>query len=185
MSIRMATEQDLPAILQIYAPYIKNTAITFEYEVPSLESFTQRFWNITAQFAWLVWEEDGQVAGYAYGSLPFARAAYQWCAEISVYLRPDIQGKGVGRALYTALEHILREQGYMKVYTIITTANQGSVDFHRALGYRHTASMPGCGFKFGSWYGTTWMEKQLNFVETPSNPPVPIGSIVNIDRFFQ
>ena len=92
--IRLAAHADLPAILAIYAPYVENTTYTFEYDVPTLESFTARFDAITAQFPWLVWEDDGRVLGYAYGSAPFERAAYQWCAEVSIYLAPEIQGKG-------------------------------------------------------------------------------------------
>ena len=171
MSVRIATVQDVPRILDIYAPYVKNTAISFEYAVPTLEEFTRRFLGITAEFPWLVWEENGTVLGYAYGSRPFERAAYQWCAEASIYLCPEACGKGIGRKLYAALEQRLQAQGYKKVYAIITTANQGSVAFHQAVGYRHTATMPDCGYKFGNWYGTVWMEKQLNSWDTPPGEP--------------
>ena len=114
MSVRLATAQDIPRILEIYEPYVKNTAISFEYAVPTLEEFTQRFSKITAQFPWLVWEENGVVLGYAYGSLPFERAAYQWSAEASIYLCPEAWGKGIGKKLYAALEALLRQQGYRK-----------------------------------------------------------------------
>lgn len=173
MSIRQATVQDVPRILEIYAPYVENTAISFEYTVPSLEEFTQRFLWITAQFPWLVWEENGVVLGYAYGSAPFERAAFQWSAEASIYLRPEACGKGIGRKLYAALEEILKAQGYRKVYAIITTANKPSVAFHQAVGYRHTATMPDCGFKSGNWYGIVWMEKDLNTWDVPPHEPTP------------
>ncbi len=101
--IRMATTADIPAILEIYAPYVENTAISFEYSVPSLEAFTARFTRITARFPWLVWEEKGKILGYAYGSLPWERAAFQWCAEVSIYLHPDAHRKGIGSALYRVL----------------------------------------------------------------------------------
>ena len=97
MSIRQATVQDVPRILEIYGPYVKNTAISFEYTVPTIEDFTRRFLDITAQFPWLVWEENGVVLGYAYGSRPFERAAYQWSAEASIYLCPEACGKGIGK----------------------------------------------------------------------------------------
>lgn len=171
MALRPATVQDVPRILEIYGPYVQNTAISFEYTVPSLAEFTQRFLRITAEFPWLVWEEDGVILGYAYGSRPFERAAYQWCAEASIYLCPECQGRGIGKRLYAALEQRLQAQGYRKVYAIITTANEGSVAFHRAVGYRHTATMPGCGYKFGQWYGTIWMEKDLNTWEAPPGAP--------------
>ena len=177
MSIRMATVADVPQILEIYRPYIENTAISFEYTVPSLEEFTQRFLKITQRFPWLVWEEAGEILGYAYGSLPFERAAYQWNASASIYLRQDKLGQGMGKQLYAALEERLQKQGYKKVYAIITTANEASVAFHKAVGYRHTATMENCGFKFGAWYGTIWMEKELNSWPTPPKSPVSINEI--------
>ncbi len=172
MAVRSATVADLPRILEIYAPYVENTAISFEYTVPTLVEFTARFLEITARFPWLLWEEDGVILGYAYGSLPFERAAYQWCAEASIYLCPPACGKGIGKRLYAELERRLRLQGYRKVYAIITTANEASVAFHRAVGYRHTASFANCGYKFGRWYGTVWMEKELNTWEEPPHEPV-------------
>ena len=93
--IRFATQADLPAILDIYGPYVLHTAVSFEYSVPTLEEFTDRFRSITAQFPWLVWEEDGKILGYAYGSLPFGRAAYRWCSASSIYLAPEAQGRGM------------------------------------------------------------------------------------------
>ena len=177
MSIRPATVADLPRILEIYAPYVEHTAISFEYTVPTLAEFTDRFLGITAQFPWLVWEENGAVLGYAYGSLPFERAAYQWSAEASIYLRPEARGKGIGRKLYAALEEILKKQGYRKVYAIITTANEASVAFHQAVGYRHTATFPDCGYKFGQWYGTVWLEKDLNTWPAPPKSPIPVTEL--------
>lgn len=184
MSVRMATPLDIPQILAIYAPYVINTTYSFEYAPPSLEEFTQRFDHITQQFPWLVWEQEGKVLGYAYASAPFARDAYSWCAEPSIYLAPEIQGKGIGRLLYETLEDILRRQGYQVAYAIITEENTASMAFHQALGYKHLASFPGCGFKHGRWLGTIWMEKRLGFVDFPSKKPVNAGSIVNNDRKF-
>ena len=185
MSIRIAGLEDLPRILQIYAPYVERTNYSFEYEVPTPEAFTRRFQGITAQFPWLVWEEQGEVMGYAYASAPFERAAYSWCAEPSIYLDPRIQGKGVGSRLYRALEELLRLQGYRVSYAIITTENQPSIDFHAALGYRFLAEFPNCGFKHGRWVGTVWMEKVLNLVESPKQMPVPFPSIVKNNRNLQ
>ncbi len=177
MSVRQATVQDLPRILGIYGPYVENTAISFEYTVPTLAEFTQRFLNITAWFPWLVWEEDGIILGYAYAGRPWERAAYQWDASASIYLCPEAKGKGIGKKLYEKLEELLQRQGYRKVYAVITTANEDSLAFHRAVGYRHTATMPDCGYKFGKWYGTVWMEKDLNTWDTPPHEPVSIREI--------
>lgn len=184
MSIRMATAADIGQILAIYAPYVQNTAISFEYTAPTMEEFSARFSAITAQFPWLVWEEEGQVLGYAYGSAPFERAAFRWCAEASIYLHPSVQGKGVGKALYAALEEILKLQGYCKVYVLVTTANAASLAFHKAVGYRFTAQMPACGYKLGAWHGLVWLEKPLKLVESPASMPIPVDSIVDFDRKF-
>ena len=178
MAIRQATPADLPRILEIYGPYVENTAISFEYTVPTPEAFAQRFLTITARFPWLVWEENGAILGYAYGSAPFERAAFQWSAEASIYLCPEAKGRGIGRQLYAALEAILQKQGYRKVYAIITTANQASVDFHKAVGYRHTATMPDCGYKLGQWHGIIWMEKDLNNWSAPPHTPTPPETVI-------
>ena len=183
--IRFAKEADIPAILDIYGPYVQNTATSFEYSVPTLAEFTERFRGITAQFPWLVWEEDGKVLGYAYGSLPFGRAAYRWVAASSIYLAPSAQGKGIGRKLYEALERILTEQGYRKTYAIITSDNPGSLAFHEKMGFRFLARFPDCGIKFSKLYSVIWMEKSLNHGEIPQNFPKPVDQIVNIYRFFQ
>ena len=176
--IRIATTHDLPQILSIYGPYVLETTHSFEYTVPTLEVFTRRFEVITAQFPWLVWEEKGEILGYAYGSLPFSRAAYQWSCEASIYLAPKAQGRGIGRRLYTALEKILALQGYQKIYAIITDENAGSITFHEKLGYVFCARMPGCGFKHGRRLGIIWLEKQLNFVEYPHIPPTSWPDLV-------
>ena len=183
--IRLATVADIPDILEIYAPYVLNTAVSFEYSIPTLEAFTERFRSITAQFPWLVWEEDGKVLGYAYGSLPFGRAAYRWCAASSVYISPAAQGKGVGRALYSALEELLAAQGYRKLYAIITSDNPGSLRFHEKTGFRFLAEFPDCGVKFHKLYSVIWMEKELKTGEIPENFPKSADQIVNIDRFFR
>lgn len=176
--IRIATEADVPQILSIYAPYILTTTHTFEYEVPTEEEFLERFRHVTAQFPWLVWEEEGKILGYAYGSAPFERAAYQWMAEDSVYLLPEASGRGIGRRLCLALEEILRYQGYLGIYAIITSENLRSLEFHRRIGYELVAEMPGCAYKFGKKLGIIWMEKTILSVDLPSNPPAPWKEIM-------
>ncbi len=170
--IRHATIRDVPAMLAIYGPYILETAITFEYEVPTLEAFTQRFTSICRQFPWLVWEEDGEILGYCYGDRAFARAAYQWDADLSIYLRMDCKGRGIGRKLYHAVEELLRKQGYLVAYGIVTSSNEASRAFHKAMGYEAVAEMKNCGWKFGKWHGITWFEKRLQTGD-PKGPPVP------------
>lgn len=185
MALRMAKHEDIPQMLAIYAPYVENTTYSFEYTVPTLAEFTQRFESYTTQFPWLVWEEQGQVLGYAYGSAPFERTAYRWCAESSVYLHPDAHRKGIGKKLYTALEKLLQLQGYRVNYALITSENQISLAFHEALGYRYVADMKQQGYKHGRWLGVVWMEKVLNLLENPDKFPIPLTEIVKDNRNLQ
>ena len=171
--IRFATEQDLSAMLDIYRPYVENTTYSFEYDVPSMEVFTKRFRDHVAQFPWLVWEENGIVLGYAYAGAPWERAAYRWCAEVSIYLHPSIHGKGIGRQLYARLEDILKKQGYRVCYALITTENTGSVRFHERLGYAYHSTFQNCGYKMGRWLGVIWLQKQLHPLGAPEDFPKP------------
>lgn len=183
--IRMATLSDLDRLLEIYGPYVLTTTASFEYEVPTAEVFTDRFQNITRQFPWIVWEEDGVVAGYAYASLPFSRPGYRWCTELSVYLHPDYHRKGIGRSLYAVLEHILTLQGYHTIYSIVTGENTGSLTFHEKTGYTVCGVLKNCGWKFGRNLDVVWLEKKTNLGNIPSSFPVPWREIVKDDGFFQ
>lgn len=169
--IRIACEADVPAILSLYAPYILTTTATFEYDVPTEAEFTERFRNITARFPWLVWEEQGEILGYAYASPPYTRAAYSWCAEPTVYLKPEARGRGIAGKLYGALEAVLCKQGYHVLYALVTGENSASLRFHEKQGYTLRAEFPDCGFKFGRWLGLFWMEKRLKSVEIPMKMP--------------
>ena len=180
--IRFATAADIPQILAIYGPYVENTGYSFEYTVPTPEEMTHRLESYTEQFPWLVWEENGEVLGYAYGSAPFERAAYRWCAEVSVYLAPEIHGRGIGRELYRVLEALLWKQGYEVIYALITTENQASLDFHAHMGYQTVATFPNCGLKFGRRLGVIWMEKRQENAEYPQNFPLPWTALVDTNR---
>ena len=182
--IRIALESDVPAMLAIYAPYVENTTVSFEYDVPSEEIFLQRFRDITRQFPWLVWEEDGRVLGYAYAARPFERAGYSWCAEPSIYLHDDARGRKIGQKLYAVLEEILKKQGYCVSYALITSENLTSLRFHEKCGYSTVAVFPDCGRKFGRWLGLHWMEKRLIISENPSTFPVTWLSIVQDAESF-
>ncbi len=175
--LRIATPADIPAMLEIYGPYVLNSTATFEYTVPTQEEFTRRFTTITSQYPWLVWEEEGTILGYAYASAPYTRAAYSWCAEPSIYLRPDAKGRRIGTKLYTALEAILTRQGYQVLYALVTEENRESIAFHEKLSYEKRAFFPDCGWKFNRWLGVFWMEKRLKSVEIPMEFPTPWLSI--------
>lgn len=182
--IRPASEQDVPEILSIYAPYVESSTATFECDVPCRREFMQRFLDITAQYPWLVWEEDGQILGYAYASAPYSRAAFSWCAEPSIYLRPEARGKGIGKKLYRVLEEILFRQGYQVLYALITSENTGSIAFHEKMGYENRAAFPNCGYKFSRWLGLIWMEKRIKVAYSPNGFPRPWKEIVqDVKRF--
>ncbi len=180
--IRLATEADIPAILDIYGPYILNTAWSFEYTVPTLEDFTKRFRHHTHYCPWLVWEEDCKVLGYAYAAPAFERAAFAWDAEVSVYLAPQIQGRGIGKRLYAALENLVFSLGYRLLYARVVAENEPSVAFHRHLGYETVMHQSRCGWKFNRWWSLVWLEKRGNFVENPTISPTLWRDIVNNDE---
>src|SRR5699024_10926044 len=122
---------------------------------------------------WLTAEEDGQLLGYAYLDRAFTRAAYQWAADVSVYLRPEARRQGLGRRFYALLERMAALQGYQVVYGLVTTDNAASCRFHEAMGYRPAGFLADCGFKLGRWHGVTWYEKRLCPPAAPARPPVP------------
>lgn len=180
--IRIANEADVPAILAIYGPYVRDTTISFEYEVPSLPAFLDRFRRISRDFPWLVWEEGGQILGYAYACLPFERAAYAWCAEPSIYLSPQARGRGIGRRLYGALEKLLQLQGYRVLYALVTGENRDSLVFHEKMGYRVTGELEKCGFKQGRWLGVYLLRKTLEIGDNPLEFPVKWNTIGQYDE---
>lgn len=184
MHIRFATKEDISPMLEIYRPYVEKTTVSFEYTCPSLAEFTARFTKYTGQFPWLVWEEEGEILGYAYACAPFTRMAYSWVAEASVYLHPKAHRRGIGTALYRALEAILTKQGYLTLYTLVTSENAASLAFHQAVGYEIRADFPRQGFKMGKALGVIWLEKTLQSVEYPQEMPVSVKTIVKIDRNF-
>lgn len=170
--IRLAQPIDAAAILAIYAPYIRDTSLTFETEVPDNDIFANRIRHYTADFPWLVYETDGQIAGYAYASRYRERVAYQWSVECSVYIANGYFGKGVAALLYNKLFALLRAQGFMNVYAVINLPNERSVAFHEKMGFRYLATYPNVGYKLGKWKNVGWWQLQLN--EYISEPPTPV-----------
>ena len=170
--LRIAKAGDVPAMCAIYGEYVKTTTATFEYEAPTEAEFFRRFETYTRQFPWLVWEENGELLGYVYAAPPYSRPAYGWCAEPTIYLKPEARGKEIGGKLYAALEMLLQRQGYQILYALVCDENTISQRFHEKMGYQKRAHFPNCGFKFGRWMGLYWMEKRLSDVIIPKAPPV-------------
>lgn len=161
-NIRTVKLSDAQAILDIYAPYITNTTVTFEYQVPSLEAFTKRIDTISKEYPYLVWEEDGKILGYAYGSKYAEREAYRFSTDLSIYLCPDSHGKKIGTQLYSILLDLLQKEGYRTLYAVISHPNLPSEGFHKALGFEEFALFKKTGYKFGKWIDVLWMQKTIN-----------------------
>lgn len=176
--IRLASVEDAPAILEIYAPYVTGTNISFEYQVPTVEEFTQRVREISALHPYLVWEEDNRLLGYAYAHPYALRPAYQWGAELTVYLRREATHRGAGTKLYGALFDLLRLQGVRTVYGCITAENQASVAMHRSLGFREGGLFRNAGYKFGRWLDVLWLEKSI----APYDDPKPLVPFPQVER---
>ena len=168
MLIRNATDKDAGRLLEIYAYYVENTAITFEYEVPSLEEFKDRINNIIKKYPYLVIEEDGIIKGYAYAGVFKDRAAYDRSCEVTIYLDHTSRGRGYGRALYEALEMAIKAAGMINLYACIGDPifedeylTKNSERFHQHMGYVKVGEFHKCGYKFGRWYNMIWMEKMI------------------------
>lgn len=158
VAIRVAEAADAAACREIYAPYVTDTVITFEYEVPSTQEMADR---IAASHRWLVAERDGEVIGYAYAGPFKTRAAYDWSCEVSVYLRPGLRRTGAGRALYERLLDDLTERGFRTAVGVITVPNEASVGLHTALGFRPVGTFARIGWKHGRWHDVHWCQRQL------------------------
>ena len=177
--IREARPEDAPRLLEIYGYYIENTAVTYEYTVPSEAEFRARIEKTLTRYPYLVAEEDGAVLGYAYAGPLVARAAADWSCEVSIYLDRGAHGRGLGRTLYAALEEALGAMGVVNLYAVIAWPetpdeylNTNSADFHAHLGFREAGHLHRCGNKFGRWYDLIWMEKVIGpHIDNP--PPVP------------
>ncbi len=161
MSIRPARLTDIPAMLEIYLPYVALTTFSFEYTGPTETEFEERFTTYTKKYPWLVWEEDGQVIGYAYASPMAVRASYQWTADVSIYVKTGCHGGGIGRALYSVLEEELRLLGYFNLLAIITEENASSRLFHEHMGFEHMLDLPHIGYKFDRWLGVSYYVKYI------------------------
>lgn len=174
VELRLAAEADAEALLAIYAPYVRDTAISFEYVPPTLEEFRARIRNTLASYPFLVAEGKGGILGYAYAGRFQARAAYGWSAETTVYIAPNARRLGVGRLLYERLLDLLRRQGVQNAYACVSCPNEPSIAFHQSLGYTPKARFFHCGYKMGQWRDVVWLEKLLGDHE---NPPAPLRPI--------
>lgn len=178
IELRFASEDDAEKLLAIYAPYVQDTAVTFEWEVPTLEDFRNRIKDKIGVFPYIVAERDGEIIGYAYASKYRTRYAYSWTVESSIYLRMDCRGAGAGRILLEKLEELLTKQNILNIYACIAYNKEEdeywtreSIAFHEKMGYKKVAEQLDCGYKFGRWYGLATLEKMLG---THTENPAPV-----------
>ena len=164
--IRRATLADAEKLREIYAYYVRNTAITFEYDVPSEEEFRERIRKTLLKYPYLVLEQGNTLLGYSYAGPFVGRAAFSWSSEVTVYLAKKVQKKGYGKRLYQALEAELKNIGIRNLYACIAYPNEedeyltkNSAQFHSCMGYRQVGMFHNCGYKFKRWYSMIWMEK--------------------------
>jgi L-amino acid N-acyltransferase YncA len=176
--VRLASEADAEAIAGVYAPYVRETAISFETEPPSVEEMRGRIRAVLAWAPWLVCERDGRVVGYAYAARFHARAAYQWTVEVTVYVDSAAHRVGVGRALYAVLLDALRLQGFRTAVGIIALPNAPSVGLHERLGFRNVGIVPAVGIKHGRWHDVGWWRLDLQELADPPEPPRPVEAVI-------
>lgn len=178
MKIRTAMVTDSERLLAIYTPYVQNTAISFEWQVPTPEEFRSRVEATLSCYPYLIAEEEGEILGYAYASPFKTRAAYAWAVETSIYVACDKHGRGIGKKLYAALEQALKRQGITNMNACIACPagedpylTRDSIAFHTAMGFSMVGEFHACGYKFGRWYNMCWMEKHIG-EHAANQPPV-------------
>jgi phosphinothricin acetyltransferase len=172
-TIRMAREADAGAIRAIYAPFCTATSVSFELEPPPEEEIASRVRAVTAGYPWLVLEDDGAVAGYAYAGRHSERPAYGWSVDATVYVAPSHLRRGVGRALYTTLFELLRQQGFYKAHAVIALPNPASIALHEAMGFERVGVYKGVGYKLGAWRDVAHYQLALQPERLDPEPPLP------------
>ena len=175
--LRFARATDAPGVLDIYAPIVRDTPISFETEPPSVDEMQRRIVETQKMFPWLVCERAGAVAGYAYASRHRERKAYQWSVDVACYVHENARGTGVGKRLYTALLRILARQGFHSAFGIITLPNDASVALHESVGFRRIAVYPEVGYKAGAWRDTSWFHRVLAEATPEPADPRPLGAL--------
>ncbi len=179
IAIRLASERDAAAVLEIYSPVVARTATSFELDPPDVAEMGRRIRETVVRTPWLVCLTDRDVIGYAYANRFRERPAYQWTVEVSVYVRPGALRSGVGRALYTSLFEVLRLQGFRTAVAGMTLPNPGSEGLHRAMGFRDIGVFRNVGYKMGAWHDVAWMELALLPHIVEPSAPLPLQRILD------
>ncbi len=181
--IRLATPPDAAAVQAIYAPYVRETAISFEYDPPSVDEMRNRIAAISERYPFLVIEHGGEVLGYAYADRFSGRRAYDWSTAVSIYCRRDQTGRGLGRALYESLLPAVSLLGYRQAYAGIALPNAASIALHERVGFTHLGTYERAGWKFGQWHSVGWWQLLLDGPDGEPAPATPVRDVAGTDRF--
>jgi phosphinothricin acetyltransferase len=189
VQIRLASVADAAQLLEIYKPYVEHTAISFEYEVPSVDEFATRIEHTLQRYPYIVAVSGDAIVGYAYASAFKERSAYDWAVETSIYVKEGCTGMGCGKSLYGALEELLKKQHIINLNACIAFTKteddyltNNSQFFHEHMGYRLVGTFNQCGYKFGRWYDMIWMEKMIGAHEAQPEKVIPF-SLLNITDY--
>lgn len=170
--IRNGTLEDTAELLDIYNYYVKHTSFTFDVKEPTFEEYRKKISDISNVYPWIVCELDNKIVGFAYASAHKPRCAYDWSADATIYLKSDVQSKGIGAKLYEVLFDQLKKQNIYNVYAGITVPNEKSIALHKKFGFEKIAVYKNVGFKLGKWSDVAWYHLQL--IEITNNPPEPL-----------
>lgn len=176
--IRIARTGDVAAIRDIYAPSVTDGVATFETTVPAVDTMQERLRTRLLHYPWLVWEEAGEILAYAYAGRFRERAAYDWIAETSIYVRADVQRRGIARRLYGRLLDVMRLQGINQAVGVITLPGEISVALHERLGFIPAGVWRQCGYKLGRWWDVGVWQMQLQPAATPPPPFIPLPQLL-------
>lgn len=184
IELEIAKPEDAEKLLEIYSHYVKNTSITYEWDVPSVEEFKNRISNTLLKFPYIVAKNGNQIIGYAYASPFKTRAAYQWAIETSIYIHKDFCHQGIGKLLLLKLEELLALQNILNVNACIAYPEiedefltKNSVQFHEQMGYKLVGEFHKCGYKFNRWYNMVWMEKLIGEHKENQTPVIPFEKL--------
>jgi phosphinothricin acetyltransferase len=175
-AIRLARPEDAAQVAEIYAPNVTDSFISFEIEPPTADEMRARIVKTLPTHPWLVHDEGGRIEGYAYATRHRDRAAYQWSADVSCYVRPEARGRGIGAALYLELLRLLEAQGFANAYAGIALPNEASVRLHQAVGFTPIGIYRGVGYKQGAWRDVGWWARALGEPAANPEPPKPFRS---------
>ena len=177
--IRLATPDDASAVHDIYAPIVRDTAISFEWEVPTVADMAGRITKVLADRPWLVLEEDGEILGYSYATTFRERRSYQWGTEVAIYVHENARGRGVGRKLYGALFEVLTKQNYCTVIAGATLPNPNTERLHLGIGFSEFGRYPAAGFKLGKWWDVVFWMKRLRELPADPTPIIHYSEIID------